>query len=120
MRIHIPATGLYTYSDGLVVCDAKFTDETRDTLKNPAVIFEVLSDSTEGYDRGKKFDNYRSIPSLKDYVLISQHEVLVEHFVRQENKSWNLRVLHAGERLELHGAPVRIAVDDLYFWAFDA
>lgn len=120
MRIHIPATGLYTYSDGLIVCGAQFTDDTRDTLVNPAVIVEVLSDSTEGYDRGKKFDNYRSIPSLKDYVLVSQHEVLIEHFTRQEDGTWNLRVLRAGQKLHLTGAPIAIAVDDLYVWVFDA
>jgi Uma2 family endonuclease len=120
MRIHIPATGLYIYSDGLVVCGAQFTDEIRDTLVNPAVLFEVLSDSTEGYDRGRKFDNYRSIPSLKDYVLVSQHEVLVEHFVRQEDGTWNLRVLRAGQTLRLTGAPVQTPVEDLYVWAFDA
>jgi Uma2 family endonuclease len=119
LRIHIPATGLYTYSDGLVVCGAQFTDPTRDTLVNPAVLFEVLSDSTEGYDRGRKFDNYRSIPSLLDYVLVSQHEVLVEHFVRQSDGTWNLRVLRAGEILRLTGVPVEIPVDDLYLWAFD-
>jgi Uma2 family endonuclease len=119
MRIHIPATGLYTYSDGLVVCGAQFTDQTRDTLINPAVIFEVLSDSTEGYDRGRKFDNYRSIPSLMDYVLVSQDEVLVEHFVRQEDGTWNLRVLRTEQRLRLTGVAIEIPVEDLYLWAFD-
>jgi Uma2 family endonuclease len=119
MRIHIPATGLYTYSDGLVVCGAQFTDQTRDTLTNPAVIFEVLSDSTEGYDRGRKFDNYRSIPSLMDYVLVSQHEVLVEHFVRQEDGTWNLRVLRTGQKLRLTGVTIELPVEDLYLWAFD-
>ena len=119
MRIHIPATGLYTYSDGLVVCGAQFTDMTRDTLTNPAVLFEVLSDSTEGFDRGRKFDNYRSIPSLMDYVLVSQHEVLVEHFVRQEDGTWNLRVLRAGQRLRLSGVTIEIPIEDLYLWAFD-
>ena len=119
MRIHIPATGLYTYSDGLVVCGAQFTDSTPDTLVNPAVIFEDLADSTEGYDRGKKFDNYRSIPSLKDYVLVSQHEILIEHFVRQEDETWNLRVLRTGQSLRLTGTPIEIPIDQLYFWAFD-
>ncbi len=119
MRIHVPATGLYTYSDGLVVCGAQFTEETRDTLVNPAVIFEILSDSTEGYDRGRKFDNYRSIPSLQDYVLVSQHAILIEHFVRQEDGTWNLRVLRAGQKLRLTGAPVELPVEDLYVWVFD-
>jgi Uma2 family endonuclease len=101
------------------VCGAQFTDETRDTLVNPDVIFEILSDSTEGYDRGRKFDNYRSIQFLQDYVLVSQHAILIEHFVRQEDGTWNLRVLRTGQKLRLTGAPVELPVDDLYVWVFD-
>jgi Uma2 family endonuclease len=118
MRVHVPATGLYSYSDGLVVCGAEFTDATRDTLTNPVAVFEVLSDSTEGYDRGRKFENYRSIASLKDYVLVSQHQALVEHFARLADGTWNLRVLRAGDAVRLSGVAVTIPVDDLYLWAF--
>jgi Uma2 family endonuclease len=114
MRVHIPATGLFTYTDGLVACEPSFTDEREDTLTNPVSIFEVLSDSTEAYDRGKKFENYRGILSLRDYVLISQHKVLVEHFTRQPDGRWLLQELRAPDVLRLSAVPVEIPVQDLY------
>lgn len=84
-------TGLYTYPDVVVVCGKpEFDDEERDTLLNPVVIIEVLSRTTEAYDRGQKFTNYRSIPSLKEYVLVSQRQMSVEHFSRQPNGQWLL------------------------------
>ncbi|HSS51831.1 MAG TPA: Uma2 family endonuclease, partial [Thermoanaerobaculia bacterium] len=71
------------------VCgEPRFADAEVDTLLNPDVIIEVLSPSTEDYDRGPKFAHYRSIPSLKEYVLVSQHRVRVEHHVRQPNGDW--------------------------------
>ncbi|MCC6551747.1 MAG: Uma2 family endonuclease [Polyangiaceae bacterium] len=115
MRIKIPATGLYTYADASVTCDRpSFEDDEFDTLLNPQVIFEVLSDSTKDYDRGTKFKNYRSIPSLRDYVLVSQNEILVEHFVRHPDGSWILRERRTGELLELASVGCAIPVDELY------
>lgn len=91
MRLLIPATGLYTYPDALVVCGKpEFADETEDLLLNPIVIIEVLSKSTENYDRGDKFRNYRSLPSFQEYLLIAQHEPRVEHFARQAQDEWVL------------------------------
>jgi Uma2 family endonuclease len=119
MRIRIPATGLYTYADAVVTCERpRFEDDQLDTLLNPQVIFEVLSDSTEDYDRGTKFKNYRSIPSLLDYVLVSQGEVLVEHFVRQGDGAWILRERRAGEALEIVSIGCTIAVEELYLKVF--
>lgn len=91
MRIKLP-TGLYTYPDASVVCEQpKFEDGRNDVLLNPLVIIEVLSPSTESYDRGKKFEHYRSCPSLRDYVLISQDRIFVEHFTRQaDSDQWLL------------------------------
>jgi Uma2 family endonuclease len=91
MRVLIDATDLYTYPDITVVCEEPlFEDSTRDTLLNPLIIIEVLSDSTERYDRGRKFENYRQIPSLREYVLISQKDYHIEKFVRQGDGSWVL------------------------------
>jgi Uma2 family endonuclease len=119
MRVRIPATGLYTYPDASVVCQkAQFEDEQADTLLNPQVIFEVLSDSTEDYDRGTKFKNYRRLPSLRDYVLVSQGEILVEHFIRQPDGSWLLREHHLGERVELASIGCAISVEELYLKVF--
>lgn len=88
-RVHIPATGLYTYSDIAVVCsDPRLTDEHQDTLLNPRLIIEVLSPTTEAYDRGKKFEHYRSIDSLTEYLLVSQSEPRVEQFLRQNDNRW--------------------------------
>lgn len=115
MRVKVPATGLYTYPDASITCDRpQFEDDEDDTLLNPQVIFEVLSDSTEDYDRGTKFKNYRSIPSLRDYVLVSQREVLVEHFVRQADGSWLLREYRTGARVELTATGCAVEVDELY------
>jgi len=92
LRVKVPTTGLYAYPDVSVICGkAQFEDRRQDTLVNPNVIFEILSRSTEGYDRGEKFANYRTLESLSDYILISQHRPLVEHYARQPDESWLLR-----------------------------
>lgn len=91
MRVRVSATGLYTYPDLIVVCgESQFTDDTFETLANPTVIAEVLSDSTERYDRGKKFQHYRALASLCEYLLIAQDAAHIEHFVRQDDGSWRL------------------------------
>jgi Uma2 family endonuclease len=119
MRVKIPATGLYTYPDASAVCHRpEFEDDKTDTLLNPQVIIEVLSDSTENYDRGTKFKNYRTIPSLVDYVLVSQAEVLVEHHLRQADGSRLMREHRAGERLDLASIGCALDVDELYLKVF--
>jgi Uma2 family endonuclease len=93
MRVKVDATGLYTYPDIVATCaNAQFEDKEIDTLLNPQLIIEVLSDSTEKYDRGEKFIQYREIPSLNDYVLVSQKQPRVEVFSRQDDGSWVMRV----------------------------
>ena len=85
MRTKCP-TGLYTYPDASIVCGKPdLEDEHVDTLLNPRVVFEILSPSTEAYDRGKKFENYRTIASLREYVLIAQDHASVEKFVRPKD-----------------------------------
>lgn len=79
------AAGLYTYPDVGIVCEKPVLDDERSTLLNPLVICEVLSPTTEAYDRGKKFQYYRSLASLREYLLVSQDRVLVEHFARQSD-----------------------------------
>lgn len=89
MRTSASADGLYTYPDVVVVCDEpKLLDDQQDTLMNPVLIIEVLTPSTEAYDRGFKFAQYRKIESLREYVLVSQSEPLVEVFRRQPNGQW--------------------------------
>jgi Uma2 family endonuclease len=89
MRVKVQATGLYTYPDVTGVCgEAVFEDEKRDTLLNPGLVIEVLSPSTEGYDRGRKFEHYRQIDSLAEYVLVAQDKHHVERFRRQGEHEW--------------------------------
>lgn len=83
MRVKVRSTGMYTYPDVVAVCGGpQFEDLQVDTLINPVVIVEVLSPSTEAYDRGEKFAHYRKLESLQDYVLVAQDRVLIEHFAR--------------------------------------
>jgi Uma2 family endonuclease len=92
MRIKVQETGLNTYPDVVVICgQPQFTDDTTDTLLNPIVIVEVLSPSTELYDRGLKFQNYRTIVSLQAYILVAQDNVHVEYFSRQETDLWTFQ-----------------------------
>ena len=89
MRVKVSATGLYTYPDLTVVCDKpRFDDDQEDTLLNPTVIVEVLSKSTEAYDRGEKFAMYRALESMTDYLLIAQDIARLEHYARQPDGSW--------------------------------
>ena len=91
MRVKVSPTGLYTYPDVIVVCgEAQFEDHQQDTLLNPTLIVEVLSESTEAYDRGGKFTHYRKLPSLVEYVLITQTKPHIEHYVRQSDNRWLL------------------------------
>ncbi len=84
MRVKVDATSLYTYPDLLVACaPLEFEDSHLDVLLNPTVFIEILSPSTESYDRGKKFAQYRTISTLRDYVLISQDAPLVERYTRR-------------------------------------
>jgi|ERR1700722_9661650 len=90
-RILVSAAGLYTYPDIVVLCGQPIFDaRDKDTLTNPTAIIEVLSPTTERYDRGDKFRNYQKIDSLKEYVMVYQDEPLCERFVRQEDGSWAL------------------------------
>jgi Uma2 family endonuclease len=91
MRVKVSPTGLSTYLDLIVACGkAEFDDAHFDTLLNPTVIIEVLSDSTEAYDRGRKFEHYRKMESLAEYVLIAQHRPHIESYRRQLDQQWLL------------------------------
>jgi Uma2 family endonuclease len=91
LKLRIEATGLYAYPDLSIVCgEPKLETDTRDVLLNPVVLVEVLSDSTEAYDRGKKFQHYRTIPSLMHYVLLAQDRHAMECFSRQMDDTWRL------------------------------
>lgn len=116
MRVRIEATGLTTYPDASVVCGPpRFFDDRRDTLLNPQVIVEVLSPSTGSCDRGKKFEHYRKLDSLQDYVLISQDRRQLECFTRQADGRWTLTEAGApGTSLRLASIDCTLPVDEIY------
>jgi Uma2 family endonuclease len=115
MRVKVSATGLYTYPD-IVVCDEpQFEDAYVDTLLNPRVIVEVLSESTEKYDRGDKFHSYRQIPSLKEFVLISQTRSLIERYVRQGDEKWLLTFFNdLSQVFDFTSISVRVPLSEIY------
>ena len=91
LKVRIRPADAGKYPDLIALCgEHQFQDGRRDVLLNPSLIAEVLSDSTEAYDRGKKFAIYRQIPSLREYLLVSQHQVLVELYSRADDGRWTL------------------------------
>lgn len=114
LRIKASKAKLYTYADCTVICGELqlFSD---DVVLNPLLIAEVLSPSTEGYDRGKKFEAYRTIPSFQEYLLIQQDRPHVEHYSKQDDGSWVLRE-HAGldAAVNIVRLGARIALAGLY------
>lgn len=114
LRIKIGTVGLYTYPDVSVLCgEAIFDDNQKDTLTNPTVIIEVLSPSTEAYDRGEKFEQYRKLESLAEYVLVSQDKRHIEVFTRQPDGRWLLTETSRGV-VRLRSIKCRLSLDDVY------
>lgn len=116
MRLWIPQVRLYTYPDVMIVAGAlEFAEGRKDTITNPIAIAEVLSESTKNYDRGEKFKLYRSIPSLREYILIEQAEKSVEQFFKNENNQWIFSEFQGDEAvLSLNSVEFQIAFSDLY------
>ncbi|MEO6809674.1 MAG: Uma2 family endonuclease [Isosphaeraceae bacterium] len=115
MRVCVSPTGLYTYPDVTVVCgEPQLLDDHFDTLLNPTVIVEVLSPSTEAYDRGDKFAHYRRLASLQEYVLVAQNRVHVERYARQ-GKEWLLTEFNQlDDVLRLASIDCEVALRDVY------
>lgn len=116
MRVWIPALDSYTYPDIAIVCGlARFEDDQVDTLLNPTVVVEVLSPTTEVYDRGRKFHAYRTLPSLREYLLISQDRGRIERYLRQDDGLWLFSDTTLAEAvLELPSVGCTLAMADVY------
>ena len=117
MRLKVQASGLYTYPDVTIVCgEPQFADGEFDTLLNPTLLIEVLSPSTESYDRGKKFQQYRQLESLQEYVLIAQDGPCIEHFLRQpDSDTWVLQdAAGLDTSLQLMSIGCTLALADVY------
>ena len=116
LRVKVDPAGLYTYPDVTVVCgEARFEDAQQDTLLNPTLIVEVLSDSTEAYDRGGKFAHYRKLESVQEYVLIAQTTPHIEHYVRQPDHRWLLAEADKlTDTLHLPSIDCHLALSEVY------
>jgi Uma2 family endonuclease len=114
-RVRVVATGLDTYPDVSVACGAEERDvEDRFALTNPVVLVEVLSPSTEAYDRGEKVDHYKRIVSLREIVLVSHGEALIEVIRRGEEDDWTHQAFVAGQIAELRSIDCTLDVDEVY------
>lgn len=116
MRVKVSPTGLYTYPDVVVVCDRpRFDDKQNDTLLNPDVIIEVLSESTEAYDRGAKFGHYRTLDSFSEYLLVHQDKCHIEHYVRQPGNTWLLsEYKNPGDIIEIKAVQCTLKLEAVY------
>jgi len=121
LRIKVASAGLITYADCTVICgELQYDSARRDAILNPLVIVEVLSPSTEGYDRGKKFELYRTIPTFREYLLVHQDRPHVEHYSRQDDGSWLLREHSAAnDSVNIAHLNILIPLADLYASALE-
>ena len=115
MRVQSP-TGLYSYPDVSIVCGTpELADEHNDTLLNPLIVIEVLSPSTEAYDRGKKFGHYKTISSLREYVLVAQDRTAIDHFARQDDGRWLMTSVNdLSSELVMPALDVAVSSGDVY------
>jgi len=116
MRVKVSATGKYTYPDVVVACDEEnYDDAETDTLLNPVIIIEVLSESTEAYDRGRKFKQYQYIESLTEYLLVAQEPYRIEQYVRQSSNEWRYTEYHHAEDIvKISVIGCELALKDVY------
>lgn len=115
-RVTIPATTLYTYPDIVIICEPPvFEDAMMDTLLNPQVIIEILSDSTESYDRGAKASQYKQITSLREYVIVGLRTPVIERHVRQDDGSWNVMEFAGLDAvLQFASVPAKVPLSEIY------
>ncbi|MBP7283286.1 MAG: Uma2 family endonuclease [Leptospiraceae bacterium] len=118
LRVQVSKTGLFTYPDLVITCGNEMKmmgDKYKDTLLNPKCILEVLSDSTEKYDRGEKFSHYQNLESLEEYILISQNQTKVESFLRQADNKWLYQKVEGSEsELSIHSIETKIKLEEIY------
>ena len=116
MRLFVEEVDLYTYPDVMVVCgQPQFIKGRTDTVTNPLVIVEVLSNSTQEYDRGLKFELYRTLDSLKDFLLIDQHRIYVEYFHKSKDSRWMLVDIKSVEKaVTIESVGIEIPIARIY------
>lgn len=117
LRVCVDPDHHYTYPDVVMVCDKpQLLDDQFDTLLNPELIVEVLSESTRNYDRGDKFQHYRGIASFREYLLVDQAKLHVERYSKQSNGTWSLWETDAlADVVQLESLGVALPVSEIYF-----
>ena len=115
-RLWIPRKRTYTYPDIMIITgELELQEGRKDTLTNPSVIIEVLSKSTQNYDKGDKFTTYRSIPTFQEYILVDQYSIHVEHYVKTEQRKWTFQEYDEVDNvLAFASLPFEILLTDLY------
>ncbi len=116
LKVWIPQANAYTYPDVLLLAEPpQFVEKRNDTVTNPLIIIEVLSDATKDFDRSGKFEFYRTLPSLQEYILVHQDKIQLEQFIKQSEKQWLMREYTAEEiSLEFANVPVQVSLADIY------
>jgi Uma2 family endonuclease len=115
-RIWIPRRQIYTYPDIMIIDGAlQYQEGRKDTLINPSIIIEVLSKSTSSYDRGDKFSAYRTIPEFREYILIDQYQIHIEHYIKTEPRKWTFQEYdESNGSLTFLSVDFSISLNDLY------
>ena len=116
LRLRVSPTGLYTYPDVMVVCgEPQYAGDQKDTLLNPSVIIEVLSDSTRDYDLGRKFQHYRTLSSLREYLMVAQDKPHIDHWLRQdENRGMLTEYNGLSQSITLPSIECVLALSEVY------
>ncbi len=116
LKVWIPQANAYTYPDVLLLAEPpQFAEKRNDTVTNPLIIIEVLSDSTKDFDRSGKFEWYRTLPSLREYILVHQDKIQLEQFIKQSEKQWLMREYDTEETaLEFANVPIQVTLADIY------
>jgi Uma2 family endonuclease len=116
LKVRVPNSSKFFYPDVSVVCgETRFADHHKDVILNPVFIAEVLSESTAGFDRGKKFLSYQQIPALEEFIFVAQDEILVEKYSRQSNDSWvYTKITDIEGILSLRSIGCEVALRDIY------
>jgi len=117
IKVEVDRAKHYTYPDVTVVCGRiDFSTDRKDTVANPLIIFEILSESTADYDRGAKFRAYRKIPSLQNYITVDQYSCCVEHYYRNESGFWVLEEFDSvSDHVTFRSPDVKISLKDIYY-----
>lgn len=120
LKVYVPLRGGFVYPDASVTCGPlALYGDSRDVITNPAVLVEVLSESTEAFDRGEKATGYRGLSSLRDLIFASQTEAYVEHFARQPDGSWLLREYRGDAEVPIATLGGALSLAEIYLKVFE-